>query len=55
MWRPVWVRTDKGKEVLNAAFQNLLKQVGIQFQVSKKPDIKCSVFERAQRTIRNKL
>jgi len=36
-------------------FQNLLKREGIQFQVRKNPDIKCSVVERAHRTIRNKL
>jgi len=53
--RPVWVRTDKGKEFLNSAFQNLLKHEGIQFQVCRNPDIKCSVVERAQRTIRDKL
>jgi len=53
--RPVWVRTDKGKEFLNSAFQNLLKHEGIQFQVCSNPDIKCSVVERAQRTIRDKL
>jgi len=53
--RPVWVRTDKGKEFLNSTFQNLLKHEGIQFQVCRNPDIKCSVVERAQRTIRDKL
>jgi len=50
--RPIWVRTDKGKEFLNTTFQNLLKREGIQFQVCKNPDIKCSIVERAHRTIR---
>ena len=27
--RPIWVRTDKGKEILGSAFQNLLKREGI--------------------------
>jgi transposase InsO family protein len=27
--RPVWVRTDKGKEFLNKSFQDMLKRVGI--------------------------
>ena len=54
-WRPVWVRTDKGKEFLNTTFQNLLKREGIQFQVCKNPDIKCSVVERAHCIIRDKL
>ena len=53
--RPFWVRTDKRKEFLNSAFQNLLKHKRIQFQVCRNTDIKCSVVERAQRTIRDKL
>ena len=53
--RPVCVRTDKGKEFLNTTFQNLLKCEGIQFQVCKNPDIKCSLIEGAHRTVRDKL
>jgi len=53
--RPVWVRTDKGKEFLNESFQKLLKREGIQFQVFRNPDIKCSIVERVQRTVRDKL
>ena len=52
--RPVWVRTDKGKEFLNKNFQEMLKREGIQFQVRRKPDVKCSVVERAHRTIRDR-
>ena len=33
----------------------MLKREGIQFQVCRNPDVKCSVVERAQRTIREKL
>ena len=40
---------------MNTTFQNLLKQEGIQFQVCKNHDIKCSIVERAHRTIRDKL
>jgi len=36
--RPVWVRTDKGKEFLNKHFQEMLKREGIQFQVYRNPD-----------------
>ena len=36
---PVWVRTDKGKEILNKKFQEVLKREGIQFQVCKNPDL----------------
>jgi hypothetical protein len=50
---PVWVQTDKEREFLNASFQNLLNSEGIQFHVCKNPDIKCTVIERAHRTIRD--
>ena len=53
--RPIWVRTDKGKEFLNKHFQNMLKREDIQFQVCRNPDVKCSIVERAQRTVRDKL
>jgi hypothetical protein len=53
--RTVWVRTDKGKEFRNALFKNLLQREGIQFQVCKNPDIKCSVIERTHRTICDRL
>jgi len=53
--RPVWVRTDKGKEFLNKAFQDMLRDEGIQFQVCRNFDVKCAVVERAQRTIRDRL
>ena len=33
--RPVWVRTDKGKEFLNESFQKFQKRDGIQFQVCR--------------------
>ena len=33
----------------------MLKSKGIQFQVSRNPDVKCSIVERAQRTIRDRL
>ena len=53
--RPIWVRTDKGKEFLNKNFQDMLKREGIQFQVCRNPDVKSSVDERAQRTIQDRL
>ena len=53
--RPVWVRTEKGKEFLNESFQKLLKREGIEFQVCRNPDIKCSIVERVQRTVRDNL
>jgi len=53
--RPVWVRTDKGKEFLNRHFQEMLKREGIKFQVCRNPDVKCGVVERAHTTIRDRL
>ena len=53
--RPVWVRTDKGKEFLNRSFQDMLRREGIRFQVCKNPDVKSCVIEIANRTIRDKL
>jgi len=53
--RPIWLRTNKGKEFLNRQFQDMLKREGIQFQVCKYPDVKCSVVERAHRTICDRL
>src|SRR5215469_1914408 len=53
--RPIWVRTDKGKEFLNTEFQGLLRREGIQFQVCKNPDVKCAIVERLNRTMRDKL
>ena len=53
--RPVWVRTDKGKEFLSTHFQTLLKREGIEFQVCRNPYVKCAVVERVNRTLRDKL
>jgi hypothetical protein len=53
--RLVWVRTDKGKEFLNTQFQALLKSEGIEFQVCINPDVKYSVVERVNRSLRDKL
>jgi len=50
--RPHTLQTDKGKEFLNKTFQDMLRHEGIQFQVCKNPDVKCSVVERVQRTLR---
>jgi transposase InsO family protein len=53
--RPIWVRTDRGKEFLNRSFQAMLKREGIQFQICRNPDVKCAIIERAHRTIREKI
>jgi len=38
--RPVWVRTDKGNEFLNKAFEDMLRDEGIEYQVCRNPDVK---------------
>jgi transposase InsO family protein len=53
--RPIWVRTDRGKEFLNRTFQAMLKREGIQHQICRNPDIKCSIIERVHRTLREKI
>ena len=53
--RPVWVRTDKGKEFITKHFQDMLRDEGIQFQESRNPDVKCAVVDPAHRTIHDRL
>jgi len=53
--RPVWVRTDMGKEFLNKHFQEMLKREDILFQFCRNPDFKCSVVESAHRMICDRL
>jgi hypothetical protein len=52
--RPIWVRTDRGKEFLNELFQDMLKE-GIQFNVCRDPNVRCAIVERSYRTIPDKL
>ena len=49
------MQTDRGKELLNRPFQDMLKRKGIRFHVCKNSDLKCAVVERAHRTLRDKL
>jgi len=53
--RPVWVRTDKGKEFLNKNSLDMLGEEGIEFQLCRNPDVKYAVVERAHRTVRDRL
>jgi len=52
---PHKLQTDKGKEFLNDTFQKSLKDRGIQFFVSQNDDIKASVVERFNRTLKTKM
>ena len=53
--KPLKLQTDKGKEFINATFQNRLKDLKIQFYVSQNEDIRASVIERLNRTLKTKM
>ena len=53
--KPVKLQTDKGKEFVNASLQKKLKDEGVQFYVGQNEDIKASVVERFNRTLKTKL
>jgi hypothetical protein len=49
------VRTNKGKEFVNAKFRKLLDGEGIEMRVCRNPDLKCGILERFKRTLKSKL
>ena len=53
--KPDRLQTDKGSEFLNRTFQKFLKQQRIHFFVSQNEDIKASIVERFNRTLKEKL
>lgn len=52
---PVFLQTDKGTEFLNAGFQNMLKKYNIKFYTSENSEIKASVCERFNRTVKRRI
>lgn len=46
---------DKGAEWLNSNFQQMVKRRGIKFYTSENDDIKCSVVERLNRSIKERM
>ena len=52
--KPEKLRTDKGTEFINDAFQQYLKKKGIQFYTANN-EPKASVVERVNRTLKSKL
>jgi hypothetical protein len=52
---PQYVHTDKGKEFLNKEFQSLLKSRNIYHYVTENQEIKASMIERLQRSIKSRL
>lgn len=53
--RPGHLQTDKGTEFLNRHFQSLLRKNSILFYTSENDDIKASVVERFNRTLKTKM
>ena len=49
------VQSDKGTEFLNSTFQSMLKRRGIKFYTSENEDLKASVVERFNRTLKTKM
>ena len=52
---PLKIQTDRGVEFKNKLVQNLFKDKGVDFFVSKNEDIKASIVERFNRTIKEKI
>lgn len=53
--KPMFLQTDKGTEFKNSTFQRLLSENGIKFYTSENDDIKCSVVERFNRTLKSRM
>jgi transposase InsO family protein len=53
--QPHKLQTDKGKEFVNRMIKDWLKERGINFFTSHNQKIKCSMVERFNRTIKNKI
>jgi Integrase core domain/Chromo (CHRromatin Organisation MOdifier) domain len=53
--QPTYLQTDKGSEFLNRPFQSLLRQNAIAFYTSENSDIKASVVERFNRSLKTRM
>lgn len=53
--KPLKLQTDKGSEFRNRVFQRFLKEEGVESFVTENEDIKASVAERFNRTLKEKL
>ena len=52
---PMYIQSDLGKEFYNSSFKKLMKQYNIHHYHTENRDIKASIVERLQRTIKDKL
>lgn len=53
--KPLKLQTDKGAEFLNKTFQRFLKEQDVDFFTTENEDIKASIAERFNRTLKDKL
>ena len=53
--KPRLLQSDEGKEFLNSKFQVFLRTNNIRFFTSKNREIKCSIVERFNRTLKTKI
>ena len=53
--KPLKLQIDKGKEFVNESFLAKLRAKGIQYYTSQNEDVKCSVVERFNRTLKTKM
>jgi transposase InsO family protein len=53
--RPLKLQTDKGKEFVNSVLQKMLRERGVKFFTSQNEDIKASIAERFNRTLKTKM
>ena len=53
--RPVYLQSDKGREFVNAIFHSYLQEQHILHYHSENDDIKCSIVERFNRTLKGKM
>ena len=53
--KPIRLQCDQGKEFTNATFQQFLKKQGISFFTTYNEEIKASVVERFNRTLKSKM
>lgn len=52
---PVYLQTDRGKEFIGAPFQKFLTENDIRFRIAGNPDIKASIVERFNRTLKERM
>ncbi|XP_048509731.1 uncharacterized protein LOC125500592 [Athalia rosae] len=53
--RPMHLQTDKGKEFVGAQFQKMLAGRNVRHRVTRNPDVKASVAERFNRTLKERM